>query len=214
MIKNQNKALWIFPNIKESVDMLPESLRGKAWEMIINYAFGDENVEQNCKNLKVLLAFRVVKPLLRLRGIAGSQNGKSNNPSGLAKQSEPNIAPNIGANITPNLLNNRNNITETKKEIYKEKFEEWWSYFPKTRAGSKEEAFKKYIKTIEKDKLTPEWLLEKVKEYSKSKEVEEGYACGGARYFNDCKYNNHYELSRKEKAKEEEARLMTSWWRE
>ena len=49
--------------------------------MIINYAFGDGNVEQNCKNLKVLLTFRVVKPLLRLRGIAGSQNGKSNNPS-------------------------------------------------------------------------------------------------------------------------------------
>ena len=198
----QNKALWIFPNIKESVDMLPQSLRGKAWEMIINYAFGDENVEQNCKNLKVLLAFRVVKPLLRLRGIAGSQNGKSNNPSGLAKNNEPNIAPNIGANITPNLLNNRNrnNLTETKtetktenkKEIYKEKFEEWWSYFPKLRAGSKEKTFEKYIKTIEKKKLTPEWLLEKVKEYAESKEVKDGYACGGEKYFNACKYNNQY----------------------
>ena len=225
MTKNQNKALWIFPNIKESVDMLPESLRGKAWEMIINYAFGDENVEQNCKNLKVLLAFRVVKPLLRLRGIAGSQNGKSNNPSGLAKNNEPNITPNIGSNITPNSLNNnnRNNLTETetenkkqklKKEIYKEKFEEWWSYFPKLRAGNKTKTFEKYIKTIEKEKLTPEWLLERVKEYSKSREVENGYACGGERYFNDCKYNNHYELSEKEKAREEERRLTSNWWRE
>lgn len=196
--QNQNKALWIFPNIKESVDMLPESLRGKAWEMIINYAFGDENVEQNCKNLKVLLAFRVVKPLLRLRGIAGSQNGKSNNPSGLAKKSEPNIGANIGVNITPNSLNNnnRNNLTETKtenkKEIYKEKFEEWWSYFPKLRAGNKTKTFEKYIKAIEKDKLTPEWLLEKVKEYAESKEVKDGYACGGEKYFNACKYNNQY----------------------
>ena len=196
--QNQNKALWIFPNIKESVDMLPQKLRGQAWEMIINYSFGDENVEQNCKNLKVLLAFRVVKPLLRLRGIAGSQNGKSNNPSGLAKNNEPNITPNIGANITPNLLNNRNrnNLTETKtknkKEIYKEKFEEWWSYFPKLRAGSKVKTFEKYIKAIEKDKLTPEWLLERVKEYAESKEVKEGYACGGEKYFNACKYNNQY----------------------
>lgn len=194
----QNKALWIFPNIKESVDMLPQKLRGQAWEMIINYSFGDENVEQNCKNLKVLLAFRVVKPLLRLRGIAGSQNGKSNNPSGLAKNREPNITPNIGANITPNSLNNnnRNNLTETKtenkKEIYKEKFEEWWSYFPKLRAGSKTKTFEKYIKAIEKDKLTPEWLLEKVKEYAESKEVKDGYACGGEKYFNACKYNNQY----------------------
>ena len=55
MANTQNKALWIFPNIKESVDMLPKKLRGQAWEMIINYSFGDENVEQSCKNLKVLL---------------------------------------------------------------------------------------------------------------------------------------------------------------
>lgn len=108
------------------------------------------------------------------------------------------------------VLNNTNN----KKEIYKEKFEEWWSYFPKLRAGSKAKTFEKYIKTIEKEKLTPEWLLERVKEYSKSKEVENGYACGGERYFNDCKYNNHYELSEKEKAREEEARLTSNWWRE
>lgn len=107
-------------------------------------------------------------------------------------------------------LNKKNN----KKEIYKEKFEEWWGYFPKLRAGSKVKTFEKYIKTIEKEKLTPEWLLERVKEYSESKEVENGYACGGERYFNDCKYNNHYELSEKAKAKEAEARLMTSWWRE
>ena len=106
------------------------------------------------------------------------------------------------------------NNTINKKEIYKEKFEEWWSYFPKLRAGSKVKTFEKYIKTIEKEKLTPEWLLERVKEYSKSREVENGYACGGERYFNDCKYNNYYELSEKEKAKEEEARLMSNWWRE
>lgn len=87
--QNQNKkALWIFTNIKESVDILPKKLRGQAWEMIINYAFGDENVEQSCKNLKVLLTFRVVKPLLRLRGITGSQGEKSNNPSSLVKQGE------------------------------------------------------------------------------------------------------------------------------
>ena len=143
--QNQNKALWIFPNIKESVDMLPESLRGKAWEMIINYAFGDENVEQNCKNLKVLLAFRVVKPLLRLRGIAGSQNGKSNNPSGLAKNNEPNITPNIGANITPNPLNNnnRNNLTETENKKQKLKtediidFESLFVYWEQNKKGGK-----------------------------------------------------------------------------
>jgi hypothetical protein len=117
-----NKALWIFQNIKESVDILPPRLRGQAWEMIINYGFGDENVEQNCKNLKVLLTFRVVKPLLRLRGIAGSQNGKSNNPSGLAKNKEPNIGVNIDTNITPIPLITKTvteTITENKEEKYR-----------------------------------------------------------------------------------------------
>lgn len=105
----KNKALWIFENIRESVLYLPDSLQGKAWKIIIDYSFGDEK-SLNCeKNKRVLQTFYAVKPLLRLRGIAGSQNGKSNNPSGLAKQPEPNIGAIIGANIGANLLNNRNN---------------------------------------------------------------------------------------------------------
>lgn len=85
-----------------------------------------------------------------------------------------------------------NNNTSNKKEIYKEKFEEWWSYFPKLRAGSKEKAYQSFVRTIIKEKVTPEWLIEKIKEYAESEEVKKGYACGGARYFNDCKYNNQY----------------------
>lgn len=197
MTKNQNKALWIFPNIKESVDMLPESLRGKAWEMIINYAFGDENAEQNCKNLKVLLAFRVVKPLLRLRGIAGSQNGKSNNPSGLAKNSEPNITPNIGANITPNLLNNnnRNNITETKKDY----------------------AFEgKVIKLNQKD--YDEWKKRfNLLDFDYELEQKDIWFSGQQDTKNWFIRTKQHFLSlqrEKEKAKEEEERLMSNWWRE
>jgi DNA-binding Lrp family transcriptional regulator len=80
----------------------------------------------------------------------------------------------------------------TNQTYIRAQFEEWWSYFPKQRAGSKEGTYKKYLNAVKKDKLPPEWLLEKVKEYAESKEVKDGYACGGARYFNDCKYNNHY----------------------
>lgn len=197
MTKNPNKALWIFPNIKESVDMLPESLRGKAWEMIINYAFGDENVEQNCKNLKVLLAFRVVKPLLRLRGIAGSQNGKSNNPSGLAKNNEPNIAPNIGANITPNSLNNnnRNNLTETKKDyayngevikLNQKDYNEWKEKF---------------------NLLDFDYELEKRDIWLSAQENTKSWFISTKQYFLGLQRE-------KEKAREEERRLMSNWWRE
>ena len=105
------------------------------------------------------------------------------------------IKENFNTPIKENFKDNNiylNNTSNNKKEIYKEKFEEWWSYFPKLRAGNKSKTFEKYIKAIEKDKLTPEWLLERVKEYAESKEVKDGYACGGERYFNDCKYNNQY----------------------
>lgn len=80
----------------------------------------------------------------------------------------------------------------TNQTYIRAQFEEWWSYFPKQRAGSKERAYKKYLNAVKKDKLTPEWLLDKIKEYAASEEVKTGFACGGARYFNDCKYNNHY----------------------
>lgn len=84
------------------------------------------------------------------------------------------------------------NNTINKKEIYKEKFEEWWSFFPKQRAGNKQKAYLKYKRAIKENNITPDFLLEKVKEYANSREVAEGFACGGERYFNDCKYNNLY----------------------
>lgn len=86
-----------------------------------------------------------------------------------------------------------NKIREDKnKEIYKENFEEWWSYYPKLRAGSKKKAYVKYKQAITEDKLTPEFLLSKVKEYAESDEVKKGFACGAEVYFNKCKYNNQY----------------------
>lgn len=78
------------------------------------------------------------------------------------------------------------------KDIYKENFEEWWSYYPKLRAGSKKKAYAKYKQAIIEDKLTPEFLLSKVKEYAESDEVKKGFACGAEVYFNKCKYNNQY----------------------
>lgn len=209
--QNQNKALWIFPNIKESVDMLPKSLRGKAWEMIINYAFGDENVEQNCKNLKVLLAFRVVKPFLRLRGIAGSQNGKSNNPSGLAKKDGPNITPNISANITPNSLNNRNNLTETETENKKQKlktediidFESLFTYWEQNKKGGK-------YKPESRQRM-----LNKLKELTNN---DFEYAKKAIFYAIDNNYQGFTDGSklyyREDKAREKETQATSSWWRE
>lgn len=81
---------------------------------------------------------------------------------------------------------------DKKKEIYKESFEEWWKEYPKQRAGSKSEAYKKYVQVITKEHISPQDLLQRVKIYAASDEVKRGYASGAARYFNDYKYNNIY----------------------
>ena len=192
MMNKNNKAFWIFPNMKESIDMLPPRLRGQAWEMVVNYAFGDDNCERNCKNNRVLFAFRALKPLIRLRGIAGSQNGKSNNPSGLSKNKQPNIGANIGANplITETITNN--------KEIYKESFSKFWDMYPKQRAGSKAKAYASFCKAIKEKRATEEKLLQSVKVYAESDEVKRGFAKGCAAWLNDDRFNNNYTKQERE----------------
>ena len=118
MTEIKNKAFWVFQNMKECVDLLPPRLRGQAWNLIISYAFGDNNCEQSCHNNRVLLTFHALKPLIRLRGIAGSQNGKSNNPSGLSKTTEPNIGANIGANPYITNTDTDNKEKKERKENY------------------------------------------------------------------------------------------------
>lgn len=97
-----------------------------------------------------------------------------------------------GSEFETKVENSEEKNPNTNQAYMRAQFEEWWSYFPKQRAGSKEGTYKKYLNAVKKDKLSPEWLLEKVKEYAESKEVKDGYACGGAKYFNNCKYNNQY----------------------
>ena len=108
----ENKVLWIFQNFKETVDLLPEKKQALVWKMIVNFAFdGEKAIENDLKicNSAQKMAFLSIKNLIKLRKKAGSQNGISNNISGLAKQEEPNIGLNIGGNIGLNLLNNNNN---------------------------------------------------------------------------------------------------------
>ena len=106
------------------------------------------------------------------------------------------LSKNLQADCKQTVNSMQEQIREDKikeeKEIYKEKFEEWWSYYPKLRAGSKKKAYQKFKQAIAEEKLTPEFLIEKVKEYANSEEVNKGFACGAEVYFNKCKYNNQY----------------------
>ena len=198
MMNKNNKAFWVFPNMKESIDLLPPRLRGQAWELVVNYAFGDDNCERNCKNNRVLFVFRALKPLIRLRGIAGSQNGKSNNPIGLSKKKQPNIGANIAPNIGANPLITETETKTNNKEICKESFEKFWSIYPKQRAGSKEKAYASFCKAIKEKRTTEDKVLEAVKLYAESDEVKRGFAKGCSAWLNDDRFNNNYTKERED----------------
>lgn len=100
MTEHDNKALWIFPNIREAVNCLPEELRGEAYRIMIEYGFGEE-VRTDELNPMVKMAFELAKPFLRLRGIAGAPTGNQN-----AKKEEKN---NIEKQSKTILKNNKNN---------------------------------------------------------------------------------------------------------
>ena len=97
--ENNNKALWIFKNFKETVDVMPKKYRGRAWEIIINYAFGEiEEIDK--ENPYIQMAVKSLIPLIKLRGKGGSQSGVSNNPTG---KSKPNVGANVGAKVGANV---------------------------------------------------------------------------------------------------------------
>lgn len=99
MEKNQNKALWIFPNFKESIDTIPQKYRGRAWEVLIEYGFSGK-IDLDKENKYVQIVVKSLLPLMKLRGIGGSVGGISNNPTGKKKAS---IGANVGANIGANV---------------------------------------------------------------------------------------------------------------
>lgn len=112
------KALWIFENFRETINVIPQKYRGRAWEILIEYGFNNE-IDISKENNYVKLAVKSLLPLMRLRGVGGSQNGKSNNPTG---KTIANIGVNVGANIgaTP-LITKKEKEKENKKENKKEK---------------------------------------------------------------------------------------------
>ena len=199
------KALWIFENMKEVVDTLPDKWRGSCWKMIIEYAFGDDLVEQKCKKMQVARTFKAIKPLIRLRGIAGSQNGKSNNPTGLPKNTEPNIGANIGANpyITKTETETETVIKENKvdKSTLKESedFNIFWEAYTPVKAsdgyvvakGSKKVAFEKYSRII-KSGVKPEDILKGLKAYIDFCQKNNRLTCGVPVFLNQERWKDEY----------------------
>lgn len=104
-------------------------------------------------------------------------------------------------NIVNNTVNNNPYNPQGDKE-YTEDFLDFWHFYPKQRAGSKEKAFKAYVKALKEKRTTKEQLHAAVKRYAFSDEVLRGFAKGCAAWLNDDRFNTTYTQERENKWKE------------
>lgn len=100
-----NNYLAIFPNFKQIVDELPKKNRGKCWEILINFAFGD-NIDLSKEDAMTRMVIKAIIPLIKLRKIAGVKSGTVNNPRGKNQHFKDNNEDNNEDNIN---LNNEDN---------------------------------------------------------------------------------------------------------
>jgi len=193
-----SKRFLFFENFKSIADKLPDDMRLKFYDALLSYVF--DGVESDDVMIAALIT--AIKPSLDKE----DKRGGNNNPTGQNQYSKVKSGQKevkrgqSGQSFLETETEVRNGSkkqeTETekeKKENTKEKkydalFAEFWSAYPKQRAGSKEKALKAYIKAIDERKAEPPQILNACKCYAESREVLEGYAKGCAAWLNDDRY--------------------------
>lgn len=75
-------------------------------------------------------------------------------------------------------------------------FEQFWSAYPKQRAGAKDKAMSAYFAALKRHReLTARDLVSKAQEYAQSDEVARGYAKGAQAWLNDDRFLQEYKPS-------------------
>lgn len=105
-------------------------------------------------------------------------------------------------------------IREDNNEEYKESFSEFWSIYPKQRAGSKEKAYKAFCRAIKEKRATADKIISSAREYAESDEVKRGFAKGCQAWINDDRFNTIYgsNISKNEEIEAQER--WEKWYKE
>jgi hypothetical protein len=80
--------------------------------------------------------------------------------------------------------------TEKVEESARDDFADFWSIYPKARAGSVDKARAAWMKAI--TRATPDTIIRGTIAYAQSDEVAKGYAKGCAAWLNDDRWTNDY----------------------
>lgn len=217
----KNVACRIFKEQIDLINELPKEDRANVLYSAIMSAYNQfENqneIQTENQNEYAYISLSISKSIFNLL----SKNivfKEYNNYGGKRENSgrKPNITPNIGANITPNSLNNnnRNNLTETETETETENKKQ---KLKTETEKEKEYVFEgKVIKLNQKDYnewkerfnlLDFDYELEQKDIWFSGQQDTKNWFIRTQKHFLNLQRE-------KEKAKEAEARLMTSWWRE
>ena len=191
-----------FQNFKETADKLPDDLRLKFYDAMLDYVFNDVETDDPVVNALIT----AIKPSLdKVDQRGGAREGAGRKSNEIKNnQKQPNEIKNNQNNQsfqeTETETRNGNIETETEdeKENAKEKvtiitpFDEFWSFYPKQRAGSKEKARIAFQRAVNEHRATAEQIIASCKVYAKSDEVARGFAKGAAAWLNDDRFNNDY----------------------
>lgn len=188
----RNKTTNLYTEWKPLIISLGDEDAGKVFKSIFNYQSGEDVFYSNP-------VWEFIKSKIdeyNTKGLQISEKRRENGKlGGLAKASK---CQQMLAN--PSKSSNKIKENKIKEKMYIKEFNDFWSVFPKDRAGNKEKAYKSYCKAIEEGRSSPEKILEATKIYSKSEEVKKGYAKGCAAWLNDDRFNNQFNSDVKEKS--------------
>jgi biotin operon repressor len=97
-------------------------------------------------------------------------------------------------------------VRKKSSEMYNDDFTKFWGAFPPQRKGSKEKAFRNWLRVTKED--TPENILAGVRRYCKSEEVSRGFAKMASGWLNDERWKDNYVSANKSK---DERFVLEDW---
>lgn len=212
----KRESFIFYSSFAQAASLLGDKARLKLYDAIVKLSLScaesETELNQVCSEIETSLAqsrtvlaqFLLIKPQIIsnfkkfLNGCKGAEYGAFGGaPKGNknAKKNNPETTPNenVNVNVKENNippLSPKGKIDEENRED--KDFSEFWSVFPKQRAGSKEKALKAYRNAIKRKSATAEEINRVAAIYAKSDEVARGFAKGAAAWLNDDRFLSDY----------------------
>lgn len=187
----KNKTINLYTEWKPLIDGLSDEQAGKLLKDIFNYQSGEQVENSNPVWLFIKAKIDEYNQNGSIISKARSEAGKKGMMKRWGVTNDNKCYQMI---TTDNKNNNKIKENKIKEKEYISDFEEFWKEYPKQRAGSKDKAYTSYCRVIKEKRATVELLLESVKQYAQSEEVDKGFAKGCAAWLNDDRFNNQYKV--------------------